>query len=107
MKNKQGGNEEKPTLRKVKLVTSAKETRHSQRDHKDKEGDRSGQADPSTSTSAAGRVVTDEQYRARVSQKAYALYEERQAATHLDDWFEAERLVKKELLAEGHWAGSV
>ena len=52
-------------------------------------------------------VVTEEQYRARVSQKAYELYEKRQAVTHYEDWFEAERLVKTELLAEGQWAGSV
>jgi len=51
--------------------------------------------------------VTEEQYRARVSQKAYELYEKRQAVTQLEDWLEAERLVKIELLAEGQWAGSV
>jgi hypothetical protein len=51
--------------------------------------------------------VTEEQYVTRVRQKAYELYEKRQATTHLDDWVEAERLVKTELLAEGQWAGSV
>ena len=38
--------------------------------------------------------MTEEQYRARVSHKAYELYEKRQAATPLEDWLEAERLVK-------------
>jgi hypothetical protein len=51
--------------------------------------------------------VTEEQLRVRVSQKAYELYEKRQAATQLGDWLEAERLVKTELLAEGQWAGTV
>ena len=51
--------------------------------------------------------MTEEEYRTRVSQKAYELYEKRQAATNVDDWVEAERLVKNELLAEGQWAGSV
>ena len=60
-----------------------------------------------TSSSSVGPVVTEEQYKARVSQKAYELYEKRQAVTHLEDWLEAERLVKIELLAEGQWAGSV
>ena len=72
---------------------------------RDKDGERPTSND--ASTSAIGRVVTEEQYRARVSQKAYELYEKRQAATHYDDWIEAERLVKTELLAEGQWMGSV
>jgi hypothetical protein len=59
------------------------------------------------STTPIGRVVTEEQYRARVSQKAYELFEKRQAATPVEDWLEAERLVKTELLAEGQWAGTV
>jgi hypothetical protein len=85
--------------RKAKMKPSANETRPPQRDRKDKEADRSTQKDPPT--------VTEERYRARVSQKAYELYEKRQGTTHLEDWLEAERLVKTELLAEGQWAGSV
>ena len=50
-------------------------------------------------------VVTEEQYRARVSQKVYELYQKRQAATDLEDWLEPERLVRAELLAEGQWRG--
>jgi hypothetical protein len=99
MKNSQDSNKEKPMPGKAKIKSSANEPRHSQPDRKDKEGDRSTQKDPPT--------VTEEQFRARVSQKAYELYEKRQAVTHLDDWFEAERLVKTELLTEGQWAGSV
>ena len=56
---------------------------------------------------AFAAAATEEQYKARVSQKAYELYEKRQAATQLGDWLEAERLVKTELLAEGQWAATV
>jgi hypothetical protein len=100
----EGSNKEKQSARKAKTKTPANETRQTERKPKAK-------AEPHTykavSTSSVGRVVTEEQYRARVSQKAYELYEKRQAATQLDDWLEAERLVKRELLAEGQWAGTV
>ena len=43
----------------------------------------------------------------RVSGKAYELYEKRRALTDVEDWLEAERLVKQQLLAKGQWAGSV
>jgi hypothetical protein len=52
-------------------------------------------------------ALTEDEFRARVSRKAYELYEKRTAATQVDDWLEAERLVKHELLAEGRCAGSV
>jgi hypothetical protein len=105
MKTSHDSNEEKPIARKAKMKPSANDTRHSQRERKDKVAERPSQESPSASQ--AGHVVADEQYRARVSQKAYELYEKRQGTTHLDDWLEAERLVKTELLAEGQWAGSV
>ena len=103
MPNSQNSNEEKQTARKAKMKTS--ETRHSQRKPKNKEEERPTHED--ASSSPIGRVVTEDQYRARVSQKAYELYEKRQATTQLEDWLEAERLVKTELLAEEQWAGSV
>ena len=105
MRNSQGHNEEKQTARKAKIKTSVNETRHSQ--GKPTEDDRGPSTDICPPTSSTGRVVTEEQYRARVAQKAYELYLRRQATTHLEDWFEAERLVKTELLANGQWAGSV
>ena len=105
MKKSQGNNEERPIPCKAKMNSSAQDTRHSQRDRKDKEGGRTTHENPSASP--IGRVVTEEHYRARVSQKAYELYQKRQAGTELEDWLEAERLVKTELLAEGQWAGSV
>src|SRR5687768_297318 len=103
MHSSQGNNREKQTARKVKVKTSTNETQHSERKPKDKEGgERPTHKD--VSTSPIGRVVTEEQYRARVSQKAYELYEKRHSVTQLDDWLEAERLVKTELLAERQWA---
>jgi ribosome assembly protein YihI (activator of Der GTPase) len=101
MPTSQNSNEDK---RKAKLKGSAKEPRHSQPKSKDKQQEHKHK---DASPSPVGHVVTEEQYRLRVSQKAYGLYEKRMAATHLDDWFEAERLVKSELLAEGQWAASV
>jgi hypothetical protein len=105
MRSSQGNNKEKQTIRQVKMKASADGTRHSQKESKDKSIERPMQKD--ASLSAIGHGVTEEQYRTRVSQKAYELYEKRQAVTHLEDWLEAERLVKTELLAEGQWAGSV
>jgi hypothetical protein len=103
MRNSQGSNKAKQPTRQAQMKVPASESPHSQRKPKDKEGKRS----TDVSTSPIGRVVTEEQYRARVSQKAYELYEKRQAVTHLEDWLEAERLVKTELLAEEQWIGSV
>jgi hypothetical protein len=105
MRNSEGSNEEKQTTRKMKIQAPANETRHSQRKPKDKQVERPTHKD--ASTPPIGRVVTEEQYRIRVSEKAYELYEKRQAATAVEDWLEAERLVKIALLAEGQWAGSV
>ena len=105
MKNPQGSNAEKPTQRSAKMKTSANEHRHSEPKPKDKEVERPAHKD--ATTSPIGRAVTEEQLRVRISEKAYELYEKRQAATQLGDWLEAERLVKTELLAEGQWAGTV
>jgi hypothetical protein len=105
MRNSERSNEEKQTSRKAKLKVPANETRHSQSKPTEKEVECPSHID--TSSAPAGRVVTEEQYRTRVSQKAYELYEKRQAVSELEDWLEAERLVKTELLAEGQWAGSV
>ena len=104
MPKSQGTNEEKQT-RKAKSKAPSDESRHSQRNPQVEQVERPTHKD--VASSAIGRVVTEEEYRTRVSQKAYELYEKRQAATNVDDWVEAERLVKNELLAEGQWAGSV
>jgi hypothetical protein len=47
-----------------------------------------------------GPVLTQEEFRARVARKAFELYENRRSLTEVDDWMEAERLVKLELLGE-------
>lgn len=52
-------------------------------------------------------VITEGELRVRVACKAYELYAQRQAMTEIDDWLQAERFVKEELLAQGHHAGSV
>ena len=105
MRSSQGHKEEKQTTRKAKMKAPVNETRHSQKESNDNDIERSTQKD--ASSSPVGHGVTEERYRARVSQKAYELYEKRQAVKHVEDWLEAERLVKTELLAEGQWAGSV
>ena len=52
-------------------------------------------------------VLTQEEFKARVSRKAFELYEIRRSVTEVDDWIAAERLVKVELLSEERGAGSV
>jgi hypothetical protein len=64
--------------------------------------------DKKQSTSFPTRaVLSDDEFRARVAHKAYELYQKRQALTEKDDWLEAERLVRLELLSEEHAVGSV
>lgn len=53
-----------------------------------------------TAAPSIGPVLTQEEFRARVARKAFELFEKRQALTELDDWVEAERLVKLQLLSE-------
>ena len=52
-------------------------------------------------------VITEGEYRARVAQKAYEIFMQRHAITEVDDWVQAERIVKEELLAQGQTAGFV
>ena len=58
-------------------------------------------------SSKKAHVLTQQEFKALVSQKAYELYEKRRACTDVDDWLEAERLVKTQLLTEEQGAGSV
>ena len=55
----------------------------------------------------AAAVLSEDELRGRVAAKAYELYAQRQAVTEADDWLNAERLVKEQLLAQGGCAGSV
>lgn len=52
-------------------------------------------------------VITEDEYRARIAQKAYEIFVQRCAITEVDDWVQAERIVKEELLAQGQTAGCV
>jgi hypothetical protein len=57
-------------------------------------------AQPEATAPSTGPVLSQEEYRARVARKAFELYQKRRALTEVDDWIEAERLVKLELLDE-------
>ena len=52
-------------------------------------------------------VITESEYRALVAQKAYEIYMQRCAVSEVDDWLQAERIVKEALLAQGQTAGFV
>src|SRR5438477_3490777 len=43
-------------------------------------------------------VITESEYRALVAQKAHEIFMQRCAITEVDDWVQAERIVKEELL---------
>ncbi len=43
--------------------------------------------------------ITEHEFRVLVARKAYELYEHRRAVTEVEDWLQAERLVKQQLLA--------
>jgi hypothetical protein len=49
--------------------------------------------------SSGGNQQHDEEFYARVARKAYELFEQRggEHGHHVDDWLEAERLVKEEM----------
>lgn len=80
----------KPTLKKRSLPRSSEE------------GDRSGDVGGATQT-----IITESEYRALVAQKAYEIFLQRCAATEVDDWLQAERIVKETLLAQQQTAGFV
>jgi hypothetical protein len=67
---------------------------------------RRSRADENTSNGTQV-VITEDEFRALVAGKAYELFERRRAVTEVEDWLEAERLVKEQLLAQGRSAGSV
>jgi len=52
-------------------------------------------------------VLTECEYRSLVAQKAYEIFTQRCAITEVDDWVQAERIVKEQLLAQGQTAGFV
>jgi hypothetical protein len=52
-------------------------------------------------------VITESDYRALVARKAHEIFMQRCAITEVDDWVQAERIAKEELLAQGQTAGFV
>ena len=61
----------------------------------------------SSNGSPAQVVITESEYRALVAQKAHEIYLQRCALSEVDDWLQAERIVKEVLLAQGQTAGFV
>jgi Protein of unknown function (DUF2934) len=64
-------------------------------------------AKEATTQDGAAAFLNEDVFIGRVAAKAYELYLQRQAVTETDDWLNAERLVKEQLLAQGGCAGSV
>lgn len=110
MRNTKDNEDRKPEKRTVrkggKVKASAHAAPHSPELQQENERERPTQTEEAA-CSPVKRLLTNDEFRARVSRKAYELYEKRRTSTQVDDWLEAERLVKRELLAEGQWAGSV
>ena len=105
MKNSQDNEKHKQPMPKGRGARSSK-TQESpgQAEIKIRKG-RTFQGD--STSSPTQRVLTHDEFRAHVSRKAFELYEQRRAITEVDDWVEAERLVKLQLLSEEQNAGSV
>ncbi len=107
MRNSQENDKHNRTARKVGVAkSSGKEAQGSARKPKTKTYQRPTLPEESTSSLPQG-VLTQEDFRTRVSQKAFELYEIRRAMTDVEDWIEAERVVKLQLLSEEQGAGSV
>lgn len=105
MRNSQDNEKHKPTVRKVG-GTKTPGTKAQQAPRELEKTAVSPMQAKSTSI-PGGAVFTQEVFRARVAQKAFELYEKRQALSEVDDWVEAERLIKLEMLSEIDGAGSV
>lgn len=107
MRNSQENDKPNRTVRKVGVTkSSGKKGQDSPRKPKTKIHKRPALAEESASPGPRG-VLTQEEFRLRVSRKAFELYEIRRAITDVDDWIEAERLVKMQLLSEEQGEGSV
>ena len=107
MSNSQENDQHNRTAGKVEVTkSSGKEGQGSARKPKTKPYKRPTLPEGSTS-SLPKRVLTQEEFRTRVSQKAFELYEIRRAITDVEDWIEAERVVKLQLLSGEQGAGSV
>ena len=107
MRNSQENDKPNRVVRKVGVTkSSGQEGEDSPRKPKTKIHKRPASPKETTSSLPKG-MLTEEEFRLRVSQKAFELYEIRRAITDADDWIEAERLVRTQLLSEEQAEGSV
>jgi hypothetical protein len=112
MRSSRDNEKHKPTVRKAGGIKAGGMKTSKTKDQQappepDKKATASPKVQPKSTSIPAGPALTQEVFRARVAQKAFQLYEKRMALNEVDDWVEAERLTKLELLSEGHGAGSV
>lgn len=91
MRSSQGNKDEKPKRSKGGKTRAP----HSQ-ETMSPPSKSAGRADQSSDL-----VITEHEFRTLVARKAYELYEHRRAVTEVEDWLQAERLVKQQLLAQG------
>ncbi|HAP42208.1 MAG TPA: hypothetical protein DCQ94_21015 [Nitrospira sp.] len=99
MGNSQGSRQQKTAVRKTARKTSEAKAQDSLQEPKKKVRDRPAQHD-AMSSPTGGHILTQEEFQARVAQKAFELYLKRQAVTADDDWLEAEQLVRLQVLTE-------
>ena len=107
MRNSQENDKPNRTVRKGQVArSSGKESQDSPRKPKTRTHKRPAFPEELASSGPRG-VLTQEEFRLLVSRKAFELYEVRRAITDVEDWIEAERLVKMQLLSEQEGEGSV
>lgn len=106
MRNSGDSEQYKRTVRKGATRVSGKKAQDTSPKPEKKVRERLALQDESTS-SPTGHILTQEEFRAHVARKAFELYVKRQAITEVDDWLEAERLIRMQLLTEEQGAGSV
>lgn len=97
--SREGGKSKPNTSRALPKKTAGSKAQDSSRSKRVK-GAALGTLPSEPTTPSTGPVLTQEEYRARVARKAFEIYEQRLALTEVDDWVEAERLVKLELLEQ-------
>ena len=97
MRSSQDNKEEKPKRSKGGKTTAPRTN--------EAPSSQSTMARPGKDTGRASQpsepVITEHEFRALVARKAYELYEHRRASTDVEDWLQAEQLVKQQLHAQG------
>ncbi len=105
MRNSGDSEQQKRTVRKGVTRASGTKAQDSLQHPKKKVRERPAQQDESSSPT--GHILTQEEFRSRVARTAFELYVKRQAITEVDDWLEAERLIRMQLLTGEQGAGTV